>query len=170
MYRSVQFPNPSVVRVTDRWQDEPDEEYKPLNADEVRQWRSQQPPSPIWRALAWQTGFGLIVSAGIGWLWQSEMLAWSAAYGMLAVVLPQVVMTRGMAGMQGRWSPQALLLRFFVWELVKIVLTVAILLSASNMLGEMSWPAVIAGLVVTMKANWILLVFRTASRSPGGKG
>jgi len=52
----------------------------------------------------------------------------------------------------------------------QIALTVAILCSASKMLGEMSWPALIAGLVVTMKANWLLLVFRTANRSPGGKG
>ena len=154
----------------DRWQDEPDEEYKPLNPDEARQWRSRQPTSPIWHALAWQTGFGLIASEGIGWAWQSEMLAWSSAYGVLAVVLPQMLLMRGMAGMQERWSAQARLLRFFVWELVKIALTVAILLSASKMLGEMSWPALIAGLVVTMKANWLLLAFRTANRSPGGKG
>jgi ATP synthase protein I len=94
----------------------------------------------------------------------------SAAYGVFAVAVPQMLLLRGMAGMQGRWSPEARLLRFFIWELVKIALTVAILLSAGRMLGEMSWPALIAGLVVTMKANWLLLAFRTANRSPGGKG
>ena len=156
--------------MTDRWQDEPEEEYKVLNADEARQWRSQQQPNPIWHALAWQTGIGLVASAGVGLIWQSGMLAWSAAYGTFAVVLPQMVLLRGMAGMQGRWSPEARLLRFFIWELVKIALTVAILLSAGRMLGEISWPALIAGLVVTMKANWLLLAFRTANRSPGGKG
>jgi len=156
--------------VTNHWQDDPEEEYKSLNADEARQWRALQQPSPIWRALALQAGIGLVVSAGIGLAGRSEALAWSAAYGMLAVVFPQMLLFRGMAGMQGRWSPDALLLRLLVWELVKIALTVAILCSASKMLGEMSWPALIAGLVVTMKANWLLLVFRTANRSPGGKG
>jgi ATP synthase protein I len=63
-----------------------------------------------------------------------------------------------------------LLLRFFVWEMVKIALTVAILFSAVRVLGEMSWPALMAGLVVTMKANWLVLALRTANRSPDGKG
>jgi len=103
-------------------------------------------------------------------MWQSETLARSAAYGTFAVVLPQTLLLRGMANLQGRWSPEALLLRFFVWELVKIALTIAILGSAVKVLGEVSWPALLAGLVVTMKANWLLLAFRTANRSPDGKG
>jgi len=163
-------PQPSVVRVTNRWQDEPEEEFNPLSADQARQWRLRQHPSPIWRSLAWQIGMGLVAAAGIGLAWQSEMLARSAAYGMFAVVLPQLLLLRGMAGMQGRWSPEALLLRFFVWELVKIALTMAILGSAGKVLDEMSWPALLAGLVVTMKANWLLLAFQTANRSPDGKG
>ena len=163
-------PQPSVVRVTNRWQDEPEEEFNPLSAEQARQWRLRQAPSPIWRSLAWQIGMGLVAAAGIGLVWQSGMLARSAAYGMFAVVLPQALLLRGMAGVQGRWSPGALLLRFFVWEMVKIALTVAILFSAVKVLGEMSWPALIAGLVVTMKANWLVLALRTANRSPDGKG
>ena len=161
---------PSVVRVTNRWQDEPEEEFNPLSAEQARQWRLRQHPSPIWRSLAWQIGVGLVAAAGIGLVWQSEMLARSAAYGMFAVVLPQTLLLRGMAGVQGRWSPGALLIRFFVWEMFKIALTVAILFSASRVLGEMSWPALMAGLVVTMKANWLVLALRTANRSPDRKG
>jgi ATP synthase protein I len=156
--------------VTNRWQDEPEEEFNPLSAEQARQWRLLQHPIPNWRALVWQIGVGLVAAAGIGFIGQSGVLMRSAAYGVFAVAVPQMLLLRGMAGMQGRWSPEARLLRFFIWELVKIALTVAILLSAGRMLGEMSWPALIAGLVVTMKANWLLLAFRTANRSPGGKG
>ena len=163
-------PKLSVVRVTNRWQDEPEEEFNSLNAEQARQWRSSQHPSPAWHALGWQVGVGLVAAAGTGVIWQSGVLMRSVAYGVFAVVLPQMLLLRGMAGVQGRWSSEALLLRFFVWELVKIALTVAILFSAGRVLGAMSWPALIAGLVVTMKANWLLLVFRTANRSPGGKG
>lgn len=163
-------PQPSIVRVTNRWQDEPEEEFNTLSAEQARQWRLRQPSRPIWHSLAWQIGMGLVAAVGIGWVWQSAMLAQSAAYGMSAVVLPQVLLLRGMAGVQGRWSPGALLLRFFVWEMVKIALTVAILFSAIRVLGEMSWPALLAGLVVTMKANWLVLALRTANRSPDGKG
>jgi len=163
-------PQPSVVRVTNRWQDEPEEEFNSLSAEQARQWRLRQAPSSGWHSLAWQIGMGLVTGAGIGLVWQSEVLARSAAYGMFAVVLPQALLLRGMAGVQGRWSPGALLLRFFVWEMVKIALTVAILFSAVRVLGEMSWPALMAGLVVTMKANWLVLALRTANRSPDGKG
>jgi ATP synthase protein I len=163
-------PQPNVVRVTNRWQDEPEEEFNSLSAEQARQWRLRQASSPIWRSLAWQIGMGLPAAAGIGLVWQSETLAWSAAYGMFAVVLPQMLLLRGMAGVEGRWSPGALLFRFFVWEMVKIALTVAILFSAVRVLGEMSWPALMAGLVVTMKANWLVLALRTANRSPDGKG
>ena len=163
-------PQPSVVCVTNRWQDEPEEEFTPLSAEEARQWRSRQHTIPVWHTLAWQIGVGLCVAAGVGLMWQSETLARSAAYGTFAVVLPQTLLLRGMANLQGRWSPEALLLRFFVWELVKIALTIAILGSAVKVLGEVSWPALLAGLVVTMKANWLLLAFRTANRSPDGKG
>lgn len=158
------------MRVTNRWQDEPEEEFNSLSAEQARQWRLRQAPSSSWHSLAWQIGMGLVAAAGIGLVWQSGMLARSAAYGMFAVVLPQALLLRGMAGVQGRWNPGALLLRFFVWEMVKIALTVAILFSAVRVLGEMSWPALMAGLVVTMKANWLVLAFRSAKRSPDGKG
>ena len=163
-------PQPSVVCVTNRWQDEPEDEFNPLSAEQARQWRLRQPASSSWRSLAWQIGVGLVAAVGIGLVWQSVALARSAAYGMFAVALPQMLLVRGMVGVQGRWSPGALLLRFFVWEIVKIALTVAILFSAVRVLGEMSWPALMAGLVVTMKANWLMLALRTANRSPDGKG
>lgn len=158
------------MRVTNRWLDDPEEEFNPLSVEEARQWRLRQRRSPAWYPLAWQLGIGLIASIAIGLGWQSGMLARSAAYGVCAVVFPQALQLRGMADTDRRWRPEALLLRFIVWEAVKIALTLAILYGAHTALGEFSWPALLAGLVVTMKANWFLLVFQTAHRSPDGKG
>lgn len=164
-------PYPNVVRVTNHWLDEPEEEFTALSSEEARQWRTRQPLSPAWHPLAWQIGIGLIASTVIGLAWQSVMLSKSAAFGVFAVVLPNALLLRGMAGAGKHWGPEALLLRLLVWELVKIALTIVILYSANKVLAEMSWPALLAGLVVTMKANWFVLAFQQgANRSSGGKG
>ena len=161
----------NVVRVTNLWLDDPEEEFTALSSEEARQWRLRQQVSPAWHSIAWQIGIGLIASTVIGLVWQSVMLAQSVAFGVFAVVLPNTLLLRGMAGAGKHWGPEALLLRLLVWELVKLALTIAILYSADKVLGEMSWPALLAGLVVTMKANWLVLAFQqSANRSSGGKG
>jgi ATP synthase protein I len=51
-------------------------------------------------------------------------------------------------------------LGFFVWEAVKVALTVAMLGLATRVIDELSWPAMLAGLVVTMKVYWVALAWR----------
>ena len=41
-----------------------------------------------------------------------------------------------------------------MWEVVKIALTVAMLALAPRVIDELSWPAMLVGLVVTMKVYW----------------
>lgn len=164
-------PNPNVVRVTNRWLDDPEEDFTALSSEEARQWRLRQPASPTWHSIAWQIGIGLTATAVIGMVWRSGMLAQSVAFGVFAVVVPNALLLRGMSGAGKHWGAEALLLRLLVWELVKLAVTFSILYSADKVLGEMSWPALLAGLVVTMKANWFVLAFQQgANRSPGGKG
>ena len=52
-------------------------------------------------------------------------------------------------------SPLALTV--FVWELVKIILTVALLLVAPKVILDLSWIALVAGFVVTMKVYWLAM-------------
>ena len=47
---------------------------------------------------------------------------------------------------------------FFLWEMVKIALTVAMLIAAPRLVTELSWPAMLVGLVVTMKASWVAVM------------
>jgi ATP synthase protein I len=120
--------------------------------------------------LVGQLAAGVVVALMLGLIWNSAVMAWSAAYGALAVVLPNAALMRGMAGARGRLRPEAVMLRFFVWELVKIGLSIAILGGAGQILGELSWPALLTGLVVTMKVNWFLLAFRPRKHGlPDGK-
>ena len=48
---------------------------------------------------------------------------------------------------------------FVHWEMVKIGLTVAMLFAAPRLVNDLSWPAMLAGLVVTMKVYWVALGF-----------
>jgi ATP synthase protein I len=156
--------------VKNPWEDDSDDDFLPLSAEGAQQWRSQQTATPAWLLIAWQLIAGAVAALVMGLIWNSAVMAWSAAYGALAVVLPNAALMRGMAGTRARLRPEAVMLRFFVWELVKIGLTVAILGGARRVLGELSWPALLTGLVLTMKVNWFFLAYGSRKNGlPDGK-
>ena len=49
---------------------------------------------------------------------------------------------------------------FFLWESVKLALTVVALVAAPRWVDNLSWPAMLAGLLVTMKVYWVALGLR----------
>ena len=54
-------------------------------------------------------------------------------------------------------QPKAVLVGLFFWELVKIILTVALLLVAPKVISNLSWLALVAGFVVTIKVYWLAM-------------
>lgn len=52
----------------------------------------------------------------------------------------------------------------FGWELVKVAMTVAMLAAAPRLVPGLSWLALLAGMVVTMKTYWIALMVRPGVR------
>ena len=141
-----------------------DAEFKPLTAEQAQQLRDANPePSPWWVIVA-QVVAGLIV-AGIAWMWTGRPVSGvSALYGALAVAIPAALFVRGaMRGVTGgaqAVNPSAAMLRFFVWELIKLALTVAFLAAAPWVIGDLSWLAMLAGIVAAMKMYWVALVVR----------
>ena len=87
-------------------------------------------------------------------------MGWSAAYGALAVVLPAALFARGLSRQKTATQGNAALVGFFVWEIVKIALTVAMLVAAPRLVVNLSWLALLAGFVVTMKVYWVAMWFR----------
>ncbi|RYH17297.1 MAG: ATP synthase subunit I, partial [Alcaligenaceae bacterium] len=85
-------------------------------------------------------------------------------YGALSVVIPAALFARGMARQRG--SAGAALVGLFGWELVKIAVTVAMLAAASRLVPDLSWLALLVGMVVTMKTYWIALMARPGVRKP----
>jgi ATP synthase protein I len=47
---------------------------------------------------------------------------------------------------------------FFVWEVVKIAVCVAMLLAAPKILSQPHWPALLVGMVLTIKVYWLALI------------
>jgi len=65
---------------------------------------------------------------------------------------------------RARQSVSEVLAGLFVWEMAKIALTVAMLWMATRWLQSPSWPALLVGMVVTMKTYWFVLLVRPGVR------
>ena len=136
------------------------EEFKPLTAEEVRKLRLQQPLLSIWRVVLAQAVVGLAVAA-LTWLFTGRVsAAWSAAYGGLAVVVPAALFARGLTSPATTVNSGTAVFGFLLWELVKIGLTIAMLYAAVWLVKDLSWPAMLVGLVVTMKVYWVVFAWR----------
>ena len=142
-----------------------DETFKPLTAEEAQALRKQSPPISPWRVLGVQSLVGAVVAV-IAWSVTGQSGAgWSAAYGALAVIIPGAVFARGLTSRLTSVNAGAAMLGFFFWEAVKIALTVAMLVAAPKVIENLSWPALLVGLVVTMKAVWVTLLMRSKGQS-----
>jgi ATP synthase protein I len=134
---------------------EPD--FKPLSADEARAWRQHNPQVSPWRVLLLQVGVGALLALFTGLVTGQFHLAASVAWGAVAVVIPAVVFVRALSRQMRRTQPGSALMGLFVWELVKIVLTVVLLLVAPKVVSDLNWLALVAGFVVTMKVYWLAM-------------
>ncbi len=139
-----------------------DSDFKPLTAQEAREWRSRQPALSVWRIVWGQAAVGAVVALLAWWLTGRLPVAWSAGYGALSVVVPAALFARGMA--RRRSTAGAAMVGLLGWELVKIALTVAMLAAAPRVVPGLSWLALLVGMVVTMKTYWIALLARPGVR------
>ncbi|HSC79381.1 MAG TPA: ATP synthase subunit I [Chitinolyticbacter sp.] len=138
--------------------DGPEEEFKPLTAEEAQRLRELKPLISPWRVIAIQVVGGLLAALAAWGLTGRQNLGWSAGYGALAVVIPAAVFARGLTGRFASLNPGTAVFGFFLWEMVKMALTVAMLIAAPRLISELSWPAMLVGLVVTMKAAWVAVM------------
>jgi ATP synthase protein I len=132
-------------------------EFKPLTAEEAKAWRASHPSASPWHVLGLQVGVGALMVLLTWWVTGESYLAVSVAWGSLAVVIPAVVFVRALSRQMRRVQPGSALVGLLVWELVKIVLTVALLLVAPKVISDLSWLALVASFVVTMKVYWLAM-------------
>ena len=136
------------------------EDFRPLTAEEVQKLRLQQPLLSIWRVVFAQVLVGMAVAA-LTWLFTGRVsAAGSAAYGALAVVVPAALFARGLTSKTSTLNSGAAVFGFLLWEMVKIGLTIAMLYAAVWLVKDLSWPAMLVGLVITMKVYWVVFAWR----------
>lgn len=141
------------------------EVFTPLTREQAQQLRERQPTVSPWQVLGWQAVLGLAVSL-LAWLLTGKTnVGVSVLYGAVAVVLPGAVFARGLGSRLTRANANTAVFGFFLWEMVKIGLTVAMLFAAAKLVPNLSWPGLLVGLVLTMKVYWVALWVRPLTKS-----
>ena len=149
-----------MTRIQPEDQENVQDTFEPLTAEQVAELRKRQPLLSVWRVVGVQFLLGLLM-AGFVWFVSGRVSAvYSAVYGALAVILPAALFARGLTSPVASVNAGAAVFGFFLWEMVKIGLTVAMLFAAPRLINDLSWPAMLAGLVVTMKVYWLALGVR----------
>ena len=87
-------------------------------------------------------------------------VGWSALYGAAVVVVPGALMARGMTSKLSIVSPGASALGVMWWSLVKIGVSIVMLMLASKLVQPLSWPALLATMVLCMQVYWLALLRR----------
>ena len=134
-----------------------EESFKPLTRSEAERIRAANPPASVMRVLGVQVLTSVVVAGLARVLTGQDAMGWSALYGGLAVWIPAALFARGLQRQKASGHAGSALMGFFVWELVKIVLTVAMLLAAPRLVSQLNWLALLAGFVVTMKVYWVAM-------------
>ncbi len=151
-------------RWNDRWNDQDDgaaaPAFKTLSREEAQALRQHEPPVSPWRVIGVQAGVGVVGALLAAWFIGRQDWAWSWLYGTATVVVPGALMARGMTSALSSRSPGNSAVSFMLWEVVKIAVSVAMLVLAPKIVQPLSWPALLAGLVVCMKVYWLALLWR----------
>jgi ATP synthase protein I len=157
---------------SDRWDDEQDKgswgepaaAVVPLTREQAQALRDTDPPLSPWRVIVVQAGVGAVVALLAVLITGKQEMAWSALFGAAVVVLPGALMARGMTSRLSSMSAGASAVSFMLWEMVKIGVSVAMLVLAPRLVQSLSWPALLVGLVLCMKVNWLALLWRRPAK------
>jgi len=131
----------------------------PLTAEEARRLRERNPPVSPWWVVAGQAGVGLLAALVAWGVTGKENVGWSTGYGALAVVIPAALFARGLMSRFSSHNAASAAAGFMVWEMVKIASTIALLAAGPKLVSDLSWPAMLVGLVLAMKVYWVALAF-----------
>ena len=139
--------------------------FKPLTREEAQALRVKEPPLSPWRVIGVQAVVGAGVALLLALISGQQFYGWSLLYGAFTVVVPGALMARGMTSKLSSMNAGASAVSFMLWEAVKIAVSVVMLALAPKLVQPLSWPALLAGLVICMKVYWVALLWRGRSKS-----
>lgn len=131
-----------------------------LTRAEAQALRASNPQVSPWRVIAAQVVMGCL-SAAVVWLvlGQPQFIG-SALYGALVAVLPGALMARGMTSRVSSLTVGGSAFSVMLWSTLKIGVSIVMLLLASRFVQPLSWPVLLATLVLCMQMYWVALLWR----------
>jgi ATP synthase protein I len=158
---------PGKTGQTSGWQEDGDAEdwgagksFKRLTKEEAAALRAKEPPVSPWRVIAAQAAIG-VMAALLGWLFTGRNeVAWSMLYGAATVVMPGALMARGMTSRLSSTTPGVSAVSVLMWESVKLVFSIVMLVIANRVVQPLVWPALLLGLVLCIKVYAVALLWR----------
>ena len=140
--------------------DTDDPPVKALTHEQAQALRAKNPPLSPWRVIAVQAAVGGVVAALAWWLSGKPEVMVSALYGAATAVVPGALMARGMTSRLSSISPGASAVSVMGWSMVKMGVSIAMLMLAPRLVQPVSWPALLAALVLCMQVYWFALLWR----------
>ena len=137
-----------------------DLEFKRLTAEDARVLRELNPPISPWRVVFWQVVVGILVALAAWGVTGRSAAGWSAGYGALAVIIPAMLFARGLMSQFSSINAATAAFGFFVWEAIKIAVSVGLIFSATKLVTDLDWLAMLIGLIATLKVYWVALLMR----------
>ena len=139
--------------------------FKRLTREEVQRLREANPSVSPWVVLTGQLIVGMLAAcAAWGWTGRAAV-GWSTLYGMLVVVVPAALFLRGLKSQFSSLNAGTASFGFFVWEAVKIAVSVVMMVAAPRLIPDLNWLAMMAGLALTLKMFWLALWLRPKNRT-----
>ncbi|MSQ65353.1 MAG: ATP synthase subunit I [Limnohabitans sp.] len=134
-------------------------EWRQLSAEEAALLRQTQPPGiSIRQVMLLQFAAGLSGTLLL-WALASTTLALSWAYGSLTCILPNLVFARGVTRPWTGHNAVTSTAGFFLWELVKWALALAMMLLAPRLLNPLNWLGLLLGCFMTFKVQWLVMAW-----------
>ena len=132
----------------------------PWTKERVLEFRKAEPPVSVWWVVLTQMLVGLM-TVFVAWLLGAKFASMaSLGYGSFCVVLPSIIFARGITSKWSSLNPGAAVTGFFLWEFVKVAMTVVMLVMSQSLVDDLSWPMMMLGLIITMKVYWLSFLWQ----------
>jgi len=132
----------------------------PWTKERVLEFRKAEPPVSVWWVVLTQMLVGLM-TVFVAWLLGAKFASMaSLGYGSFCVVLPSIIFARGITSKWSSLNPGAAVTGFFLWEFVKVAMTVVMLVMSQSLVDDLSWPMMMLGLIITMNVYWLSFLWK----------
>lgn len=148
------------------WDDEDDDRIEPLTPEQASSLRARHPSISPWQVVAAQAVVGFLVAALAWVITGRRSVGQSALYGAAIAVLPGALMARGATQRVPGHLAALSAVRLLSWSFVKIAVSVALLWLAPKVVQPLSWPALLASLVLCIQVYWLALLWRGRAKKP----